>query len=546
VSPSMRGGIFFLALHALSALLLSCPVSEAMASPAVRPASLETLFSTLRNIASLRQAKALVEWDQLVMMSHADATSKARGGHLAALAGVIHEKSTAGELGDAIAAAERDLAKGGADARDMAAVRDARRDFDMETKISSELATRKAALSAEAYSTWNKARTASDFSMFEETLSRCFAVAAEVAEARADGRPIYDTCLDEFERGMPAERIAGIFDEVKAALQPLIQQVLQSEHKPSEAPLSTPTGVDSFDLKAQETLNKDIVKSLGFNFDQGRVDVSVHPFTTSFSPADVRITSRFNDKEWYQGLAGSVHECGHAMYESQLRDTGLPVDQALSMGVHESQSLFWERHIGLSRPFWKWCGPKVRDALGVVGDDEELYRAVNHVKQGFIRVEADELTYPMHVILRYTLERKLMSGEMTVAELPEAWNRGMEELLGVEVPDDAKGCLQDVHWSALAIGYFPTYLLGAMMAAQLSHYIRQDAEFRAAHGDVDELIAAGNFAPFKEWLRVHIHDNGSLHDSMDTLLQAEFGEPLMPKYFISYLQDKYADIYQLA
>ena len=295
-------------------------------------------------------------------------------------------------------------------------------------------------------------------------------------------------------------------------------------------------------------LNLEVVKALGFP-EGRRVDVSVHPFTTSFGPSDVRITSRFRTDEWYQGLAGSVHECGHALYESQLRDSGLPIDSALSMGVHESQSLFWERHVGLIRPFWSWCGPKVRDALSLAAGDEELYGAVNSVSRGLIRVEADELTYPMHVILRYRLEAKLLRGELQVSDLPSEWRRGMEELLGVagDSYGDSEGCLQDVHWSGLAVGYFPTYLLGAMMAAQLDHYLRKDDAFAAAQDgrSVDELIAAGDFAPFKEWLKEKVHDHGKLHGSMDELLTHSFGEPLNPEYFISYLTDKYTALYQL-
>jgi len=394
---------------------------------------------------------------------------------------------------------------------------------------------------------------------------------------------------------MGSERIDALFAEVETALVPLIKSVLASEHQPSGDPLSPRSSPENgndddgdatwpalFPLRAQEALNRAVVEAMGFDFCTGRVDVSVHPFTTSFGPNDVRITSRFSEQEWYQGLAGSVHECGHALYESQLRDTALPVDRALSMGVHESQSLFWERHVGLSRAFWTWCGPLVRRHLfalppassegggtatepqprGVVDSvkDEALFGAVNRVSRGLIRVEADELTYPMHVILRYRLEREILEGKLSTSELPGAWAQGLKSLLGDDlvVPDDAQGCLQDVHWSSLAVGYFPTYLLGAMMAAQLDHYLRHDEAFRAAHapsclspeeaeeGDVvDALVRRGEFSPLKAWLKEKVHDKGSEPKSMDDLLLEEFGEPLNATYFLEYLTKKYSDIYQL-
>jgi len=279
-----------------------------------------------------------------VMMPDSESASDDRGDMLATLAAVIHERSTEAELGALIARAEAEAL---ADERDLANVRLARRDFDMMTKIPAELAERKAKLASSAYASWAKARPANDFKSFSPMLAECFAVAAEVARyTRTDEAELYDVALNEFESGMTAARCEVLFAEVQAVLKPLIAKVLASPHQPSGAALS-----GSFGTEAQVALNTQIVRDLGF--EQGRIDVSVHPFTTSFSPADVRITSRFRADEWYQGLAGSIHEAGHAMYESALGRTGMPVDTALSMGVHESQSLFWERHVGLSRAFWK-------------------------------------------------------------------------------------------------------------------------------------------------------------------------------------------------
>jgi carboxypeptidase Taq len=267
--------------------------------------------------------------------------------------------------------------------------------------------------------------------------------------------------------------------------------------------------------------------------------VSVHPFTTSFGSADVRITSRFSDKEWYQGLAGTIHEGGHAMYEQNLGSSGLEIDEFLSMGTHESQSLFWERHVGLSRPFWNYATPLLQKAFGEFSfSSEEVYGAVNAVTPSLIRVEADELTYPLHVILRYQLERDVVEGRLDVSDIPQRWKDSMKELLNVDVPNDTNGCLQDVHWSGLAIGYFPTYLIGSATAAQLAHYCRKDIP------DFDEKVEGGEFAEIKEWLTSKIHRHGRRYKSLDELLQAQVGEPLNPKYFIQYLTDKYTELYK--
>lgn len=320
---------------------------------------------------------------------------------------------------------------------------------------------------------------------------------------------------------------------MKEALVPLIERILSSESKPSTEPLK-----GSFPIDKQKELCEKIVTSLGFDTNHGRIDVSVHPFTTSFSPMDVRITSRFRDDEWYQGLASSVHECGHAMYEQNLGNSGLKVDSALSMGMHESQSLFWERHIGLSKPFWKWATPMFHEKFETAHSSEEMYGAVNAVSQSFIRVEADELTYPLHVVLRYGIERDVIEGTLEVKDIPKRWNDDMKAFLNIDVPSDAKGCLQDVHWSGLAFGYFPTYLIGSMTAAQLAHYCQK--EFPT----MDSMIENGEFEPIKKWLTEKVHKHGSRYESLDQHLEDQLGEKLNPQYFIDYLTEKYTDLYK--
>jgi carboxypeptidase Taq len=499
------------------------------------------LLASLQQIKSLEQAAAVLHYDQMVSMPAAAAA--ARGAQMSALATIIHEKSTDPKLAQLLAKAEKDLedyGEGAVQKDENHVLGLARKDIDKKQKIPSELEARRASLSASAYGAWVEARKANDFKAFQPVLQDCFDTSKETAGAlRGENisKSHYTVLLDEFERGMPAERIDDLFDRIQEKLVPLLKRVLESETPPSDDCLK-----GTFDVDAQQSLSREIVTSLGFDETHGRIDVSVHPFTTSFSTSDVRITSRFSNSEWYQGLAGSVHEAGHAMYEQNLGPSNTEVDSFLSMGCHESQSLFWERHIGLSKPFWKWATPLLHKHFTVAAEKDwsadDVYGAVNRVLPGLIRVEADELTYPLHVILRYQLERQILQGGLDICDLPRRWNQGMKDMLDVHVPTDADGCLQDVHWSGLAIGYFPTYLLGAATAAQLAYYCEKDIE------DFEGKIASGDFAPIKAWLTDKIHRHGRRYDSLDALLLDQLGEPLNPDYLIDYLTEKYTDLYK--
>lgn len=499
------------------------------------------LLGKLQQIKSLEQASAVLHYDQMVSMP--PAASAARGAQMSALASLIHEKNTDPKLAQVLAKAEKDFAEygqGPITKDENHVLRLAREELDKKQRIPPELEAKRASLSSSAYAAWVEARKNNDFKAFEPVLQDCFITAKETAEAirgSDTSKDVYTVLLDEFERGMPAERIDEIFDKIQEKLVPLLKRVLESKSPPSSDCLK-----GTFDVDGQKNLSREIVTSLGFDQTHGRIDVSVHPFTTSFSPADVRITSRFSDKEWYQGLAGSVHEAGHAMYEQNVGDSNTEVDSFLSMGCHESQSLFWERHIGLSKPFWKWATPLLKKHLELAKEQdwtpEQVYGAVNTVSPGFIRVEADELTYPLHVILRYQLEKDILKGDLDISELPFKWNKGMKDMLGVDVPTDSEGCLQDVHWSGLAIGYFPTYLLGAATAAQLAHYCQKDIE------NFDGKIESGDFAPIKSWLTEKVHRHGRRYRSLDDLLQDQLGEPLNPVYLIDYLTEKYTELYK--
>jgi carboxypeptidase Taq len=494
----------------------------------------QQLLQELDSIKQLSRAASVLEYDKMVFMPMNEHSSMERGKQSAALASVIHEKSIQPKIGELLDEAQTVVT----DPEQKRVVELARKEYEKKIRIPTELAARKAQLKSKAYKAWTEARAANDFRLFQEPLRECIATAIEVANCYKttddDDRSVYSILLDNYEVGMDPARIDQIFDQIKAALVPLIEKVLGPDATaPSQEPLQ-----GTFDIERQKQLCQTIVKQMGFDETHGRIDVSVHPFTMSLNPHDVRITSRFRENEWYQGLAATMHEGGHAIYEQNLHPASRPIDEALSMGMHESQSLFWERHIGLSKEFWEYATPFVNEHLGTNHAPEALYGAVNYAEKSFIRVEADELTYPLHVILRYEIERDFIQGQLSVEEIPARWNSDFQTFLGLEVPSDAQGCLQDIHWSMLAYGYFPTYLLGAAAAAQLAHYCAKDIP------DMKDKIEKGDFSEIKSWLTKKVHRHGKRYSSLDGHFEAELGEPLNPSYYIDYLVKKYTELYQ--
>jgi carboxypeptidase Taq len=495
----------------------------------------KTLLTKLDTITQLQRVSSVLGYDQLVFMPQE--ASADRGAQKSALASLIHEKTTDKELKELIELASKEL-EGSNDKDAKRLLELERKSFEENERIPKELAAKAASLSSSAYAAWVEAKTTNDFASFAPVLKDCFDTTMELADAKRGDKEIslYTQMLDQFETGMSQTRIDEIFGEIQAALVPLIKKVLESEEKPSIDPLK-----GNFDIETQQALCEEIVTKLGYDKSRGRIDVSVHPMTTSFSPKDVRITSRYRDTEWYQGLAAMIHESGHAIYEQNLGDSATSVDSALSMGTHESQSLFWERHIGLSLPFWKWATPILKQHFPDHFSNLsplQIYQAVNAVSPGLIRVEADELTYPLHVIMRYKIEKEVIGGSLSVEDIPGRWNSDMKSMLDVDVPDDAKGCLQDIHWASLAFGYFPTYLIGSATAAQLAHYCQKNL-------DMDDLVEKGEFEDIKSWLTDKIHRHGKRYESLDDLLQEQIGEKLNAKYFIEYLTEKYSGIYKI-
>ncbi|KAI8464429.1 MAG: putative carboxypeptidase [Monoraphidium minutum] len=495
------------------------------------------LVSKLRELNALEGISGLLGWDEMVMMPAGAAES--RGAQKSALAGVIYDKKTEPEMGSLLEGLKAEAAKLGP--VPAAVVRDASKEYRKATALPKELVQRIAKLETDAYAAWVEARKASDFSKFAPFLQQWVDVRREAAALIDPARDPYDVLLDDYEKGMTAARLDGIFDEVRGGLVPLIADLKSKGTPPDDKWL---TG--DYDTKAQAALCQEIALDMGFDLEHGRLDVSVHPFTGGAHPTDVRMTTRFKAHDLTEGLTGAVHETGHALYEQgrnlspEWRD--LPVNTALSMGIHESQSLLWERMVALGQPFCHYMAGKVHKHFPSFPErpPADLYAAINTIKDpSLIRVESDEVTYGMHIVLRYEMERALIGGTLKVEDVPRVWNEKMAQYLGVTPKDDAQGCLQDVHWSAGLFGYFPTYLLGAMYACQIYQHASTQIP------GLEAKIQAGDFKPLREWLNANIHTRGSLDPSGDDLMAAVTGSPLKPSVFLAHLRAKYAGLYKL-
>lgn len=501
------------------------------------PKAYTDLAAKLRELDALNGINGLLGWDELVMMPEGAVGS--RGAQKSALAGALYDKRTDPQLGALLKQLKDATAE--LEPVQAAVVRDAYRSYTRETAIPKELAQRIAKLETDAYVAWVAARKASDFSQFAPYLQQWVDVNKQKAAAIDPAKPAYDVLLDDYEKGMTSARLDEIFAEVRKGLVPLIAELRSKGTPPADDWLK-----GTYDIDKQAALCKEVALELGFDTNNGRLDVSVHPFTGGAHPTDVRMTTRFKEHDLTEGLTGAIHETGHALYE-QGRNLdkeweGLPVNSALSMGIHESQSLFWERMVALSQPFAAWLLPRIRQHFPDFPERSvpEFYEAINVMKSpSLIRVEADEVTYPMHIILRYEIERGLMDGSIKVEDVPKVWNAKMKEYLGTEPENDAQGCLQDVHWSAGLFGYFPTYSLGAMYACQIYEHAKQQLP------DLDKQIEQGTFKPLREWLNDNIHRKGSFYASGDELMTAVTGNALQPQTFLSYLRNKYGKLYKL-
>ena len=480
-----------------------------------------------QQIYRLQHLGAICGWDQAAMMPSGG--NQARAEAMAELDVLIHHKTTAPEIGDWIAAAKNETL----DTVQQANLQELRRQWKDATLLPADLVEALSLAGSTCEHAWRTQRTENDWAGFAPNLTEVVNLSRKVASLRAEAlhvRP-YDAMLALYEPGMTSERLDNIFGDLVEWLPDLIRSV--TEQQKSET-IQIPKG--PFPIAAQEALGKEVMAQLGFDFAHGRLDVSSHPFCGGV-PTDVRITTRYNEDEFVSSLMGIIHETGHARYEQGLpRDLlGQPVAEARSMGIHESQSLFCENQLGHHPAFLGLIQPLIAQHFGQNPSFEtaELVKLYNRVAPGLIRVDADEVTYPAHVILRYELERDLMEAKIEVADLPELWNQKMQHWLGLSTQDDYRnGCMQDIHWTDGSFGYFPSYTLGAMYAAQLRFAIERDL------GSIQEQISNRQLPQIFDWLKKNIWSQGSLHDT-DTLVRNATGETLNPQFFRSHLEQRY-------
>ena len=489
------------------------------------------LAARFGRVAALSNAIGILHWDHAAMMPKGAAASRAES--LALLAVMRHDMTTDPAIGDLL-----DEADGTDDLGEWerANLREMRRVFTLDTALPADLVAASSRATSACEMRWRQARAESDFAGLLPSLSEVLALQREIGAAKGAklGLDPYDALLNDYEPGGRAARIEPLFEDLADFLPGFTEEALAVQsRRPADPSLEGPFPVD-----VQRSLGLRLMAALGYDFERGRLDVSTHPFCGG-ADNDVRITTRYDEADFTSSLMGVLHETGHALYE-QGRPQGFmnqPVGHARGMSVHESQSLLIEMQACRSREFLAFAGPIMTGAFagsGPAWEADALWRRYTRVSRGFIRVDADEVTYPAHVILRFRLERAMIAGDLALAELPAAWNAGMKELLGVTPPNDRVGCLQDIHWPSGGWGYFPTYTLGAMTAAQLF-----DAAKRA-DPHVVPSIARGDFAPLLAWLRANIHAQGCLYETDDLLTRAT-GGPLDASVFKAHLKRRYLE-----
>ena len=495
--------------------------------------ALSRLIDHVRELNTLRAIDGLLDWDQETYMPPSGAEDRAAQSAL--MAGLAHERLTAPVLGDWLASAE---SGGLADDRQRAIVREVRREHERAIRVPNSLVRELAAATALAKPAWAAARRESNFTAFAPHFQRVLDLKKQFADCIGWSAERYDALLDEYEPGARSAEVAAVFAGVREQLVPLVRRIAQAPRRPDDTVLRRPVTIEN-----QAAFCRLVAESFGFDFQAGRIDTTVHPFCSGITPRDVRLTNRFDVNYLPMALFGIMHETGHGLYEQGFEPTftGTPVARAVSLGIHESQSRLWENLIGRSLPFWRHFFPVMQQTCGGFGDVslEAWHFAVNRVEPSFIRVEADEVTYGLHIMLRFEIERQLLSGALAVPDVPAAWNQQMHDLLGIRPPDDAHGCLQDIHWSSGLFGYFPTYLLGNLFGAQFFEAAR------TALPDLDAQAAAGRFGALREWLRENIHRHGQTYRA-EELVRRVTGRPLSAEPFARYLREKFEPLYGLA
>lgn len=495
------------------------------------------LKKALIELGHLESVSSLLGWDQNVNVC--SGSHGARANLIGYIAGLQHKKFTSREFEDTLLEAVESEKTGSLTPGACFIIHKVKSDLEKAKKLPSEFVESSERLFAESHEVWVNARAKSDFSLFEPYLIRIVDSKRKEAAYLGYSNSAYDALMDDYEPGFTSDAVSTLFEELKSFLVPFIDSIKGSKIKIRKEFLNR-----KFPIEEQSDFIRLVAKSMGFDFTKGRLDTSVHPFCQSLHPTDVRLTTRYDERDFInQALMSAIHEAGHGLYEQGLREENFatPLGESASSGIHESQSRLWENLVGRSLPFWKYFLPKLQEAFPDQLKDvslDEFYKALNLVKPGFIRVDADEVTYNLHVILRFEIERDLIEGDLEVKDLPRVWNSKMKKYFGLQVPNDAQGVLQDIHWSWGAFGYFHTYVLGNLYAAQF---------FAAAREQMPTLgkkITKNSLLELREWLRKNIHVHGELYLPKDLVLRVT-GEIFGPDYFKDYILEKYSAIYEL-
>jgi carboxypeptidase Taq len=494
---------------------------------------LEQLKEKLGEVADIGSAASVLSWDQQVNMPPGG--HEARGQQLATLSKIAQEKFISDEVGRLIEDLTQEL--DGADTDEAALVRVAARNYDKARRVPPSFIAEQAIVTSRAFEAWMEARAKSDFSIFQPHLEKVVELVHKYISFFPPADHPYDTLLDDYERGMKTADVKSIFDGLRPKQVELIQAITSARQ------VKDGFLFKKYNEKKLMDFGVDIITKFGYDWSRGRQDKAPHPFETTFSVNDVRITTRYEADNPLAMLFSSMHEAGHAMYEQGVNPAyeRTPLFGGTSLAVHESQSRMWENLVGRSLPFWEYFYPALKKTFASQLDGVSLksfYKAINRVEPSLIRVNADEATYNLHIMLRLELEIGMVEGTIAIQDLPEIWNTKMEEYLGIRPPDDAKGVLQDIHWSGGAIGYFSTYALGNLVSAQLWEKINKDLP------DLNDQIRKGKFAALLDWLRKNIHQHGQKYEPQE-LVEMVTGSKISPKPYTRYLTKKYSEIYGL-
>jgi carboxypeptidase Taq len=496
------------------------------------------LVQALRETALLGSCGSLLGWDEQTYLPVNGAAHRAEQSAL--LAGLVHERATSPRIGELLEGLSDARSLGGDESPRAAVVREARRSYNRATKLPRRLVEEMSRTITLSQQAWVGARKENNFAKFRPWLEKVVALKREEADAVGSATGVkYDALLDEYEIGATSEQIQAVFRPLRDHLVQLVSAITSSGRQPDISILERRYPVD-----AQRAFSIGAAKAIGFDFESGRLDEAAHPFCNGIGPGDCRLTTRYNERHFPGAFFGTLHEAGHGIYEQGLNrdDFGTALGVPASLGIHESQSRMWENLVGRSRAFWthfyKPAQAAFPEALSNVSLDA-FYGAINDVRPSWIRVEADEVTYNLHIMLRFELEQPLIGGDLAPADLPGVWNETFHRFFGMNPPSDALGCMQDIHWSAGLIGYFPTYTLGNLYAAQFFEQAQGDL------GDLHAMFARGEFEPLKEWLNEKIHQRG-LHHRAANLAERVTGKPLTADPLLRHLRGKFGPLYGLA